>query len=281
MPPSLRLAGLLVCISMLNTSTALAQPTATSPTTRSTTDETLEARDARETAQARALYEEGVAAAESEQWALAADRFERAQSLRPSAATAYNLAAALDHLGRLVEAAEVLRAMLRDESTPAQVRTAANTSLARIEPRIATLTIHVSGASDDTRIVLDGVPLKPLQLDVGIPVDPGMHVIAAWRDRTSLEEKSVTAAEGTSTELTLAIPAEVPASAAATTRAAPDLTVPTATSIAPTTTPTTPSRHARRDDSVLSQWWFWTAVGLVVGGAAVTATVMVAQEGHR
>ena len=69
---------------------------------------------ARDVAAARALFEEGVAAADAGDFPRAADRFERSYALRPSAVVGYNLASALSRTGRLVEAAGYLRRILYD-----------------------------------------------------------------------------------------------------------------------------------------------------------------------
>lgn len=245
-----------------------AQETPSNPGTDAQLDA---ARDARETAQARALYEEGVAAAETQDWKLAADRFGRAQSLRPSAATAYNLAAALGHLDRCVEAAELLRATLRDDQAPSSVRDSARTLLARLEPRVATLTIRLRGASVGVSVELDGDPLKASQLDVGMPVDPGRHTVVARRDGEPLEERTVDTDEGTAREVTL----EIPEPGKDGTRAI-DLSV--ATSPAPPP-PAPPLRRAPpADGSILTTWWFWTAVGVVATGAIV-AGIVIAESG--
>ena len=71
------------------------------------------AQTAQETALARALFEEGVVAADAQRWDEAAERFERAYGLKATPGIAYNWASALVELGRLVEAGERLRSVAR------------------------------------------------------------------------------------------------------------------------------------------------------------------------
>lgn len=226
--------------------------------------ESAKMRDARETAQARSLYEEGVAAAESADWDLAADRFRRAQSLRPSAATAFNLAAALEHVGKLVEAGELLRSVLRVPDCPVAVENAAQTLLSDIEPRLAALTIHLVGMRDGVVVDLDGTELKPSQLDVNIPVDPGQHEILVRQGDERLVEESVRTSEGASREVTLAVPEPPPA---------PELSV-DMSAAAPTVSYAAPLDRASNDGSIVTTWWFWTAIGVVAAGTAVTVLVV-------
>lgn len=281
-PPSARLSGIVACVLSWHAAAALAQPaepggndpaatkTDAQPTLGPANEESAEAREARETAQARALYEEGVAAAEHKDWSLAADRFRRAQSLRPSSATAFNLATALEHLGKLVEAAELVRPSLRSPNCPPEVKQAAEALVARIEPRLATLTIRLVGDRRGTQVDLDGAALWPSQLDVGIPVDPGFHDIVVRRGSERIVEESVRTSEGRKREVVLALPDPSPGSA-------PDLRVaPTATT---RTAPVEPTAAApAQGDSVLTTWWFWTAVGVLAVGTTVAVVVIVSQD---
>ena len=57
------------------------------------------------TEEARRLFAEGIEFVEQERWAEAEERFRRVLVLRGSQVVAYNLASALEHLGRFVEAA--------------------------------------------------------------------------------------------------------------------------------------------------------------------------------
>ncbi len=75
-----------------------------------------------ETALARALFEEGVSAADEGRWAEAADRIGRAHSLKPTPATAFHWASALIELGQLVQAGERLRAIASEETITDELR---------------------------------------------------------------------------------------------------------------------------------------------------------------
>lgn len=162
------------------------------------------------TAAARALFHQGLDLADQEVWDEAADRFERALALRWAAPIAYNLADALSRVGRLVEATEHLRAILRREDASAEVRAAAEELLGALEPRLGALTVRAEGAAG-AELRLDERPLAPAMLGVPIPVDPGTHVVRALRDGETVERATVEVAEGARAELNVVVPAPAPA----------------------------------------------------------------------
>lgn len=163
--------------------------------------------DPRQTAMARALFEEGVRFADQNEWSQAADRFERAIALRDSAVIAFNLATAYEHLGRLVEASERLNRVVRDTHADARVVASANALLAEIRPRIGHLRITVSGARDSATYELDGRPLPLAAIGVATPVDPGSHIVRAVRDGAELASSNVEVSSGADAAATLDVPA--------------------------------------------------------------------------
>lgn len=160
---------------------------------------------------ARALFVEGVAAADAEDWATAAERFGRALSLRPSATIAMNLGVALEHLGRLVEAMELLRGVARDAAANPEVRASATESLAALEPRIAWVHLTVDGPLDGVIFSVDERPLSAALVGTLVPVDPGLHRFVASRDHGEVASLSLTLTEGGREDAHLAIPARVEA----------------------------------------------------------------------
>ena len=89
--------------------------------------------------EARALFTEGLDFVEHEDWVQAEDCFRRVLALHSSHVAAYNLGSALVHLSRLVEAAEVLRSILRanDVDSPDARRGAATPAPDRAAHRLA------------------------------------------------------------------------------------------------------------------------------------------------
>jgi hypothetical protein len=158
---------------------------------------------------ARALFGEGVAAADAEDWATAAERFGRALSLRPSPTIALNLGVALEHLGRLVEAAEVFRGVARDGAASVDVRASATESLAALEPRIAWVRLSVEGPLEGVRFSVDERSLAAALVGTSVPLDPGPHRFVASREDLEVASVSLSLAEGGREEAHLSIPARV------------------------------------------------------------------------
>ncbi|MCA9610840.1 MAG: tetratricopeptide repeat protein [Myxococcales bacterium] len=208
--------------------------------------------DAAARATARGLFEEGVTLVDAEQWADAADRFERALALYDSAMIRFNLARVQAELGRVVEASEHLRDVTRRADTSDDVRAAASDLLALVEPRIARLTIRVDGDAD--AVERDGAEVPEAALGVGMPTDPGEHVIAALRGGEEVGRETITLLDGEAREVVVrAVPEELPV-------VVPE--VPEVLPVEPT--------------PIWQEWWLWTIVGVVVIGAAIGIGVGVA-----
>ena len=226
-------------------------------------------------AAARSLFQEGIACTDHADWTCAADRFERAYALRPSPVIGSNLGVALAHLDRLVEAAETLRAVIRDESaTPALVADAQR-QIAQLEARVGRITIRVEGPLDEVNVTMDGHAIASTQIGVATPADPGDHRIEARRRGETVALASTHVDPAQAVDVALAIPALPPEPEATPTSLA--LTPPV---LAPTSMPmpmpmddaiARPVHHTE----VWEEWWFWTIVGGVVVGAGIGITVGV------
>lgn len=162
--------------------------------------------EAQETAMARALFLDGVAHARAGSFHRAADYFRRAHAMRPTPAVAYNLASALVQIGRLVEASEALQWVLRHPGTTAEMLAAAEETIAQIRPRLARIRVMVTGGPDEVFLRLDGRPLGLEVLGVMVPVDPGHHVVEAFRGEERVAEAEVELEEGVHRDIELAIP---------------------------------------------------------------------------
>lgn len=199
---------------------------------------------------ARALFEQGLAFLDAQQWALAADRFERARALRPSPQITYNLTTALIPLGRLVSASELLSRLSRDPEAPAEVREAAELRRRQLAPRLATLLITRGPGLDDAALRLDGRPLDEALIGVPFPVDPGVHTVSALRGDREVAFSTVDLGEGAAGSTRLERPGGR-------------------------------DRARGRGRWVARQWWFWTILGTVVAGGAITAGVLVGTQDDR
>jgi tetratricopeptide (TPR) repeat protein len=147
-------------------------------------------------AAARALFQQGIALADARRWSDAADRFERAYGIRPSPEIAYNHAAALERLGRLVRASEELRFLARDAQTDATVRAAARARLEALLARVPRLTIRLDGPSAGFAVTLDGRLLEPAMIGIELLVDPGSHRIEARRGMSAYVSRFATLKPG-------------------------------------------------------------------------------------
>lgn len=161
---------------------------------------------ARDAAAARALFEEGVACADRQDWSCAADRFERAYALRASPVIAYNLGHAMVELGRLVEGAEMLLRATRDPSASAQVQADAQRIVEQLTPRIGRLTLHVSGPREGVTIRIGEVEIPEALHGTAAPIDPGEHTISAIRGGETVASTTVQVPEGASVDAELTIP---------------------------------------------------------------------------
>jgi tetratricopeptide (TPR) repeat protein len=121
------------------------------------------------------LYREGVAAAEAGRWAEALERFQRVVALRTAPRALLALAAAEEHVGRLVgakrtygEARDDARAQ-KDEATA----TKAEAALAALEPRIPSVAIMLPADVTDAEALIDGARIEISTQ--GVFVDPGVY----------------------------------------------------------------------------------------------------------
>jgi hypothetical protein len=220
-------------------------------------------------AAARALFEEGLACADREDWTCAADRFERAHALRPSPVIGSNLGHALVELGRLVEGTEVLRTAAQDPGATPQLRADAEAAIAECAPRIGRLTLAVTGPREGVDVAIDGRVIAPSTVGVPVPADPGDHAIEARRAGAVVATASVHVDPGAAATAELLVPG--PATSTATVlepamlEPRPGADLAPALDVAP-----------RRAPEPHEEWWFWTIVGGVALGAAIGVTAGVA-----
>jgi hypothetical protein len=227
---------------------------------------------------ARQLFAEGLAFVESADWVQAEQRFRQVLALRSSHVVAYNLASALVNLGRLVEAAELLRSILRDAAADAATREVAQQLLLQTEPKIGTLTVRVTGDMTGVRFALDEKPFELTTQVQTISVDPGEHTVTAHRDQTPLafERVAIGGIGPLQAELVISLPAAPlsPERAARSVRKVP-LRAPDRPVAEPM-----PERPEPVDSEGGSSFWLWAAGGAVVVAAAVVTVLLVAPGGE-
>lgn len=214
--------------------------------------------DVRLSAAARQFFAQGLAFADRGDWTQAVDRFERARQIRPSAVIGYNLALSLAELDRVLEASELLHAMESDLDADAELLSSTRRLLARVAPRLASLTVTLDpNVGTRYAVFLDGAPLLAVELGAPIPVDPTAHEVTLRRGRQVVRRYAVEASPGARLEVAVALPEALSRAAmAARLRAQAE-------------------QAARVADAppITDRWWFWTGVGVVVAGAVTAVTV--------
>jgi hypothetical protein len=160
--------------------------------------------------QARELAAQGFAALQRKDFAKAEDFFRRADDLVHAPTLVLDHARALVGLGRLVEAHEGFAQVLREgvaPNAPWQWRTAvdaAKADLAAIEPRLAWLTVTVSGPQA-AEVQIDSKLLRQAALGVRLATDPGTHTVTVRADRFLPVQKVITLGEGQTAQLELTL----------------------------------------------------------------------------
>lgn len=164
-------------------------------------------------ATARQLAAEGQAAFEKGDFETAADRFARADTLVHAPTLLLALARAQVKLGKLVQANENYQRILR-EGVPAgtpprsaavfqQAVDDAKQEAGAIAPRLAWVTLSVTG-SPDPIVVLDGdTPVPRAALDVKRAVNPGEHVVRVTAEGCLPTDGKFSVTEGEATEVKL------------------------------------------------------------------------------
>jgi hypothetical protein len=219
-------------------------------------------------ATARMLGQEGQKALEARDYATAEDRFRRAESLYHAPTLALGLARALAAQGKVVAAQETYNRIVREGAPPnapdafKRAIEDAKREVEQVTPRIAAVTINVSGAPNPT-VTLDDAPVPNAALGVKRPVDPGTHVVRATADGFKPAETTFNVSEGAAATASLTLEKDLAAVATGAPSASPDTGSAGANgSSVAVDTSKPPSGKVQRTAG-------WVALG--VGGAALAA----------
>jgi hypothetical protein len=179
-------------------------------------------------ATARALAREGYEAEKREQFALAADRFGRAEALVHAPTLLLGLARAQAGMGKVVEASETYRRILReplDARAPEVFVKAvadARREIGDAEKRLAWVTVVLQGPAVQgpdaqgpgaPRVKLDEAPLGSMEVGVPVVCNPGSHVVSAAATGFQAETRTFSATEASRQTITIDLRAD-PAAAA-------------------------------------------------------------------
>jgi hypothetical protein len=169
-------------------------------------------------ATARALAQQGQEALESKAWAVAVERFGRADALVHAPTLMLGLARAEVGMGRWVAALEHYSRILREGVAPGsppawgKALQEAQKELAAFEPRVPAVLIEVKGAGAPTaKVSVDGTRVPAAALGVNRPVDPGRRTVRAEAEGYAPVEVVVDLGEGRIERVTLQIDQRVAA----------------------------------------------------------------------
>jgi hypothetical protein len=145
--------------------------------------QTAIAQQASTTGTATALFDQGVALMEKGKFSEACPKFARSNELAPNGGTLFALAECYDSNGQVASAwitykeASIRATAARREEAVAK----ANAAAAKLEPRVARVTVDVPAASEvkGLAITLDGRSVARAEWGVATPLDPGPHAIEA------------------------------------------------------------------------------------------------------
>jgi hypothetical protein len=210
-----------------------------------------------ERAAARDLFKQGDEFQRAGKFAEALDKFQRAQQVYAAPTNQLRIAECQAALGHLVESAEAYRAVVRTQlppGSPPAFQTAidqAKAELEQVEPRVPRVVIQVQGESPTraplptptgAQLQIDGQNVSGALIGEPIPLDPGLHRVAAIAPGFASAEQAVTLHERETRTLAFSLKAQPgapppqplpPAANPPTARPAPPAVSPTAP--APTT----------------------------------------------
>ena len=220
------------------------------------------------------FVDHAVDAFEAGDYERAHDQFHKAFALRPNARVRRGLGIAALRLARYSEARQQLSAALTDSNQPlnAKQREEVSRLLAWMSTNLGTVHVYVSPRVD--QIIVDGAPVEGTEL----VLTPGIHRIRVTAAGYTAQERAVDLAATQEDTLTLTLASDLPAPARVA-AAAPAVAITPHEAPAPEPLVQVGARQPNTDSpSVFQRWWFWTAVGVVVAGAAVTGGIVLAHR---
>jgi hypothetical protein len=267
-----------------------------------------------EVERARDEFRKGAELAKDAQWGAALAAFERSAKLRPHPWTTFNLGICERALGQYVRAKKTFARALAERRPDADLPEAtvgdAQRFMAEIERLVGALDVTIEPA--DAALTIDGQALEHAGKEIHVELDPGAHVFLLTREGFSTAAHGETVRPGEKRAVHLAI-ARLPATIIVSADqpqavvAIDRLDV----GVAPVTVQRGAGTHhvlvrklgflayeteatvkpGQRIDlaaalqperpSILSRWWFWTALGAVVSGAAITTYALTRPEPQR
>lgn len=214
-------------------------------------------------AAATALFDEGRRLMAAHKFTEACPKLAESERLAPSGGTLLNLADCYEHTGQTASAWVAWKdvASRANAAGMSDVEKRALAKAAALEPALARLTIAVDAASDVPGLAVkrDGVAVGHAEFGVGIPVNPGAHVVEATAPKKkSFSAKVDVAAKQADARMTVTMEDDATASAPPPPPPGPE----TPPSPLPATPPPAPGASGLK------------TVGLVVGGVGIAGLVV-------
>lgn len=165
-----------------------------------------------ERAAARAAANQGGDAFDAGRYEDALALFQNAERLVHALPHLLYIARSSEKLGKLVEAREAYLKIQRERLKPTdpeafrEAQAAADRELAALEPRLASVTVKLAGASaQEASVTVDGQPLSAALVGLPTPTNPGEHVFEARAAGKLAASQRVALAEGGKQVVTLTL----------------------------------------------------------------------------
>jgi hypothetical protein len=216
-------------------------------------------------ATARTLGQDGERALTAKDYAKAEDDFRHADSLVHAPTLMLGLARALAGEGKVVEAQEAYKRIVREGVAPGapaafgRALEAAKKEVLDVKPRIGGVTITVKAADGgvvpNVKVVIDDVAMNAASLGVSWTIDPGPHVLRATADGYKPAELRLTVPVGGNVDAPLSLDRDLSVPAPA----------PEATTVGTPLPAVPPDQVGHPGRSP----WPWVAFGVGAGGLGV------------
>jgi len=164
--------------------------------------------------EAKALFQEGLAHFQNEEYIEALSKFRMSYEIRPKPVVLYNIANCLKALKDYVGAIQTFEdyLSLKDPSITDEDRIDVARLIESMRPELAN--IRVLSSKPDIQVLLDGKNVGTTPMDSPILVSPGTHVLVAQPQGLPSRSREIAAPKGTTVDVDLdALFAETPAAA--------------------------------------------------------------------
>lgn len=171
---------------------------------------TARAQDGSRVAAATVLFDEGVRALDAGNLDEACQKLAKSQELAPSGGTLLALGECHERAGRVASAWLAYRgaAARAAAAGKSDAEASALAQAAKLEPKLARLTIRGSALVANVELTRDSTPVTSSELGVPVPVDPGPHEVRASAPGSKPWTKEVQVASGS--QVTIDVPALEP-----------------------------------------------------------------------